>query len=144
MTMLTDDDGSDGEDDEAVPSQEALDVVLGDVLHPLPGPHGAQLYALPDLLHAAPCPRVLPVALGHSCTALYRSALNPMLDAHTPPPPAQQETILEKKPGALGELHLHRPSKTESISHTEDRGTPGIFSLDWTLDEEGERWLFCC
>lgn len=63
----TDDDSSDSEDDKSVPSEEALDVILGDVLHLLLGLQRAQVDALPDLLDPAPRGRVLPVTLGHGC-----------------------------------------------------------------------------
>lgn len=63
--LLTHGDRDDGEKDECISGKEALDVVLGDVLHSLLGPVGPVLYSLPQQLKAVPWNLVLPVALCH-------------------------------------------------------------------------------
>lgn len=63
---LTDNNRSDGKQHKSIFPQEALHIVLADVLHLLLGFEGAQVDALADTLHMATGARVfLPGALGH-------------------------------------------------------------------------------
>ncbi len=63
---LTNDDGSDCEDDEGIPPEEASDVSRGDALYGVTRPLGALCEAVPQLLHSAALQTRLSVTLSHA------------------------------------------------------------------------------
>ena len=77
VCALTNNNGSNGEQNEGVSHKESLDVILCDVLHTLLGPERARLDPILDLLQPAPALRWgFPVALGHgSCRPVGAGSL---------------------------------------------------------------------
>jgi hypothetical protein len=74
VCALTNNNGSNGEENKGVSRKESLDVILCDVLHALLGPERARLDPILNLLE--PASALLwgfPVALGHGCCRPGRS-----------------------------------------------------------------------